>query len=62
MSESMRTTVVCQDPGDGSGEIIIEIPPDVLKAMSIDLGDSLRITFVDEALVLEPVRESPLIL
>ena len=59
MSESMRTTVVCQDPGDGSGEIIIEIPPDVLKAMSIDLGDSLRITFVDEALVLEPVRESP---
>lgn len=59
MSESMRTTVVCQDPGDGSGEIIIEIPPDVLKAMSIDLGDSLRITFVDEALalVLEPVRD-----
>lgn len=57
MSESMRTTVVCQDPGDGSGEIIIEIPPDVLKAMSIDLGDSLRITFVDEALVLEPIRD-----
>ena len=54
MSESMRTTVVCQDPGDGSGEIIIEIPPDVLKAMSIDLGDSLRITFVDEALVNRP--------
>ncbi|KAB0485752.1 antitoxin ChpS [Pseudomonas reinekei] len=57
MSETMRTTVVCQDPGDGSGEIIIEIPPDVLKAMSIGLGDSLRIKFVDGAIVLEPDRD-----
>nr|WP_268894469.1 hypothetical protein [Pseudomonas asturiensis] len=39
MSESMQTTAVCQDLGDGSGDVIIDIHPDVLRAMNIGLGD-----------------------
>ncbi|ELP97373.1 hypothetical protein [Pseudomonas syringae] len=57
MSEAMQTKVVCQNPGDGSGDVIIDLHPDVLKALNIGLGDSLSIELVDGSLVLEPIRE-----
>jgi hypothetical protein len=37
MIEAIQTTVVCQDLGDGSG--------DVLKALNIGLGDSLGLSW-----------------
>ncbi|SDG58761.1 AbrB family transcriptional regulator [Pseudomonas abietaniphila] len=43
MSESVRAVVKCQDPGDGSGDVIIDVPPDVLAGMNVGLGDSLSI-------------------
>lgn len=58
MSESLRTTVTCQDPGDGSGDVIIDLPPDVLKAMNVGLGDLLSIELVEGAIVLKPVRDA----
>jgi antitoxin ChpS len=57
MSESIQTTVVCQDPGDDSGDVIIDLHPDVLKEMNIGLGDSLSIELADGAMVLKPIRE-----
>lgn len=57
MSEAVQTTVVCQDPRDGSGDVIIDLHPDVLKALNIGLGDSLRIELADGSLVLEPIRK-----
>jgi hypothetical protein len=57
MSEAMKTTVVCQDPGDGSGDVIIDLSPDVLQAMHIGLGDSLSIELVGGSIVLKPIRE-----
>ncbi|KKM26214.1 hypothetical protein LCGC14_1587040 [marine sediment metagenome] len=42
MSESVRTIVKCQDPGDYTGDVIVELPPDVLAGMDVGLGDSLR--------------------
>lgn len=56
MSESLRTTVKCQDPGDGSGDVIIDLPPDLLKGMDLGIGDSLSIELVDGAIVLKPIR------
>jgi antitoxin ChpS len=53
----MQTTVVCQDPGDGSGDVIIDFHPDVLRTMNISLGDSLSIELADGAMVLKPTRE-----
>lgn len=38
MSGSIRTTMVCQDPGDCSGDGIIDLSLDVLKAMNVGLG------------------------
>src|SRR5690606_11790193 len=36
-SESWR--VVCQDPGDGSGDVIVELPPALLEKLGWALGD-----------------------
>lgn len=43
MSDSVRTTVKCQDPGDGSGDVIFDLPQNVLAAMNVGLGDLLTI-------------------
>jgi len=40
-SESWR--VVCQDPGDGSGDVIVELPPALLEKLGWALGDELVI-------------------
>ncbi|QFG31799.1 AbrB/MazE/SpoVT family DNA-binding domain-containing protein [Pseudomonas umsongensis] len=58
MSDSVRTTVKCQDPGDGSGDVIIDLPPDVLAAMNVGLGDFLTIELVDGSIVLRPIRDA----
>lgn len=57
MNQSARTTVKCQDPGDGSGDVIVDLPPDILKEMNLAIGDKLSIELVDSAIVLRPVRE-----
>ncbi|WP_248915670.1 AbrB/MazE/SpoVT family DNA-binding domain-containing protein [Pseudomonas moorei] len=58
MSDSVRATVKCQDPGDGSGDVIIDLPPDVLEEMNVGLGDLLTIELVDGSIVLKPIRDS----
>lgn len=40
-SDSWR--VVCQDPGDGSGDVIVEIPSELLEKLGWNLGDELAI-------------------
>lgn len=54
MSESQRTTVKCQNPGDGSGDVIIDLPSDLLESMNLNLGDSMRVELVDGAIVVTP--------
>ena len=48
----------CQDPGDGSGDVIIDLPPDVLAAINVGLGDSLSIELVNGTIVLRPIRDA----
>ena len=57
MNDSLATIVICQDPDDSSGDIIIDLPPDVLAAMDVGLGDSLSIELIDLSIVLKPIRE-----
>ncbi|WP_228533516.1 AbrB/MazE/SpoVT family DNA-binding domain-containing protein [Pseudomonas sp. UFMG81] len=57
MTQSARTKVKCQDPGDGSGDVIVELPPDILKELSLAVGDRLSIELVDSTIVLRPIRE-----
>lgn len=58
MSESVRAVVKCQDPGDGTGDVIIALPPDILAAMSVGLGDSLSIELINGVVVLRPIRDA----
>lgn len=57
MNDSFATPVICQDPDDSSRDIIIDLPPDVLAAMDVGLGDILSIELVDGSIVLKPIRE-----
>ncbi|KPY01580.1 SpoVT / AbrB-like protein [Pseudomonas amygdali pv. myricae] len=54
MTEAQRWTVKCQDPADGSGDVIIEIPPDLLASLELSIGDALTIEVIDGAIVLTP--------
>ncbi|KFE46442.1 AbrB/MazE/SpoVT family DNA-binding domain-containing protein [Pseudomonas congelans] len=58
MSDSLQTPVICQDPADGSKDVIINLPPDVLAAMNVGLGDSLSIELVDGSIVLRPIHDT----
>jgi antitoxin ChpS len=58
MSDSVRATLKCQDPGDGSGDVIIDIPPDVLSAMNVGLVDLLTIELIEGSMVLKPIRDA----
>lgn len=57
MTQSSRTTVKCQDPGDGTGDVIIELPPDMLKKIGVTVGDKLSIELINGEIVLKPVRD-----
>lgn len=56
MSKPVRTTVKCQDPGDGSGDLIIDLSQDVLIALNVGLGDLLSVELVNGAIELRPIR------
>ncbi len=58
MSDSMKTTVVCQDSGDGSGDVIIDLPTEILVAMGLGLGDLLSIELVNGSIVLKPIHDA----
>lgn len=58
MNESARTIVKCQDAGDGTGDVIVDLPDDILESMGLKTGDLLSIELVDGAIVLTPVGEA----
>lgn len=49
-SESWR--VVCQDPGDGSGDVVIELPSELLEQLGWSLGDELSVEAGEENICL----------
>ena len=57
MSDTDRTAV-CHDAGDGSGDLIVEIPPEVLEAMGLRLGDKLNLELAGKDLVLIPIQDN----
>ncbi|WP_273527052.1 AbrB/MazE/SpoVT family DNA-binding domain-containing protein [Pseudomonas sp.] len=49
--ESWR--VVCQDPGDGSGDVIVELPSELLEQLGWSLGDELSVEAGEENVCLK---------
>jgi antitoxin ChpS len=58
MSESERWTVKCQETADGTGDVIVDLPPELLARLGLNLGDELTIEVVDGAIVLKPKRNT----
>lgn len=54
MTEPQRWTVKCQDPADGSGDVIIDLPDDLLASLGLSIGDLLTIEVIGGAIVLKP--------
>ena len=50
-SDSWR--VVCQDPGDGSGDVIVELPSELLEKLGWNLGDELGIEKGEDSISLK---------
>lgn len=56
MCDSERWTVKCQGTADGSGDVIIELPLDLLAEMGLSIGDDLDVEVLDDAIILKPRR------
>lgn len=58
MSENEHWTVKCQNTADGSGDVIVDLPPELLAKLGLSLGDELTIEIIDGAIVLKPKRNT----
>ena len=59
MVESKTWTVRCQDAADGSGDFIVDLPPELLAQMGLGLRDILTVEVIDGAIVLKPKTYTP---
>lgn len=60
MSNNNRWGMTCQKATDGSGDLIIELPPQLLQDMGLNIGDELAVELVDGLIVLTKIhREGP---
>ncbi|MFJ2692912.1 AbrB/MazE/SpoVT family DNA-binding domain-containing protein [Pseudomonas sp. NPDC087336] len=56
MSDSQSWTVKSHDSADGSGEMIVSLPPELLTSLGLVLDDELTIEIIDGGIVLKPVH------
>ena len=50
--------VKCQNTEDGTGDIIIDLPPELLDQMGLGVGDHLELTIANGTLVLTPMNSA----
>ncbi|GLH41371.1 hypothetical protein RS3R6_03140 [Pseudomonas atacamensis] len=55
---SERWVVKCQNTEDGTGDIIIDLPPELLDQMGLGVGDDLELTVANGTLVLTPMENA----
>lgn len=56
-SENRRWIVTCQDADDGTGDLIIPLPDDLLAAIGLTCGDKLDMEKQpDGTIIMTPVR------
>ena len=56
MSETERWVAKCQNTEDGTGDIIIELPPELLDQMGLGIGDDLELTVANGTIMLTPMH------
>ena len=45
-------TVECLDAGDGSGDVLVELPQDLLDEMNLKTGDALDLAIDDAGILM----------
>jgi putative toxin-antitoxin system antitoxin component (TIGR02293 family) len=45
------------DTGDGSGDVVVDLPPELLSQFGLGIGDVLTIEVVNGVMVLQPVHD-----
>ncbi|WP_278938462.1 AbrB/MazE/SpoVT family DNA-binding domain-containing protein [Pseudomonas helleri] len=56
-TENQRWTVTCQDAADGTGDMIVPLPDDLLSEIGLVIGDALTVEIkADGTIMLTPVR------
>jgi len=58
MGASDSWKVVCQDPGDGSGDLIVELPLELLEKLGWNLGDELAIEKGEDGISLKLLQRA----
>lgn len=58
MSESKRWIVKCVDTKDGSGDVLVELPQELLTVLGLGVGDELAICVTNDAIVLKPAHRT----
>ncbi|QFG30136.1 AbrB/MazE/SpoVT family DNA-binding domain-containing protein [Pseudomonas umsongensis] len=54
MTEAKSWTALCQDPGDDSGDLIVDLPPDLIARLGLSVGDVFTMDVIHGAIVLTP--------
>lgn len=54
MAEVKSWTSICQDPGDGSGDLIVELPPELIARLGLEAGDVFTMEVIPGAIVFTP--------
>lgn len=54
MVEIETWTVRCQDTADGSGDFMVDFPPELVAQMGWVLGDVFTVEVIDGSIVLKP--------
>lgn len=57
MTEVKSWTSICQDAGDGSGDLIVELPPDLITRLGLKAGDVFTMEVIHGAIVFNPKEE-----
>ena len=56
-TENQRWTVTCQDAADGTGDMIVLLPDDLLSELDLVMGDTLIVEKQpDGTITLTPIR------
>lgn len=54
MNEPSCWTVMCQKTEDGSDDVIVDLPPELLARFRLSIGEELTKEVVDGMIVLKP--------
>lgn len=53
-NDAKRWTAICQDPGDGSGDLIVDLPPGLIASLGLSVGDVFTLEVINGAIVFTP--------